>query len=72
MSSFALGKTTQSVHEQHPYSSSRSSPDYYSDPRNIGRHVEESFQRYGMDMPASVRDTIDAAREGDLPKGMDT
>ena len=72
MSSFALGKTTQSVHEQHPYSSSMSSPDYYSDPRNIGRHVEESFQRYGMDMPASVRDTIDAAREGDLPKGMDT
>jgi putative FmdB family regulatory protein len=72
MSSFALGKTTQSVHEQHPYLSSMSSPYYYSDPRNIGRHVEESFQRYGMEMPSSVRETIDAAREGELPKGMDT
>jgi putative FmdB family regulatory protein len=71
MSSFAMGKTTQSVHEQYPYLSGAPSPDYYSDPRNIGRHVEESFKRYGMEMPASVRDTIDAAREGELPKGMD-
>jgi hypothetical protein len=66
-----MGKTTQSVHEQYPSSSGARPLDYYSDPRNIGRHVEESFQRYGMDMPQSVRDTIDAAREGDLPKGMD-
>ncbi len=71
MSSFAMVKTTQSVHEQHPYSSA-GSPDYYSDPRNIGRHVEESFSRHGMDMPQSVRDTIDAAREGDLPKGLES
>jgi hypothetical protein len=68
LSSFALGKTTRSVHEKNPASSS---PDYYSDPRNIGRHVEDSFRRYGMEMPATVRETIEAAREGNLPKGVD-
>jgi len=72
MSSFALGKSAQSVHQQYPSSSGGSPLDYYSDPRNIGRHVEESFQRYGMEIPSSVRDTIDAAREGELPKGLDT
>jgi putative FmdB family regulatory protein len=71
MSSFAMGKTTQAVHEQYPHSSGTPSLDYYSDPRNIGRHVEESFKRYGMEMPTPVRDTIDAAREGEHPKGMD-
>ncbi len=68
ISSFALGKTARSVHEQHPSSKGR---DYYSDPRNIGRHVEDSFRRHGMDVPATVRETIDAAREGHLPKGVD-
>ena len=70
MSSFTTGKTTQSVHGQHP-SQSAAGLDYYRDPRNIGRHVEESFRQYGMDLPPSVRETIDAAREGDLPKGVD-
>jgi hypothetical protein len=70
MSSFATGRTTQSVHLQHP-SSSAPGLDYYSDPRNIGRHVEDSFKQFGIDIPKSVRNTIDAAREGDLPKGVD-
>lgn len=70
MSSFAMGKSTQSGHGQSPVDSH--SPEYYSDPRNIGRHVEQSYQQFGMDMPQTVRDTIDAAREGDLPKGLDT
>ncbi len=71
MSSFALGKTTRSVHEQYP-GGSAGSPNYYNDPRNIGRHAEESFSRHGVEMPQSVRDTIDAAREGELPKGLDS
>ena len=70
MSSFITGKNTQSVHGQYP-TSGTPSPDYYRDPRNIGRHVEDSFKHYGMDVPQSVRNTIDAAREGDLPKGVD-
>ena len=72
MSSFAMGKTTQSVHNGFPSASGPASPDYYSDPRNIGRHLEAGFERYGMEMPKGVRDSIDAAREGELPKGMDT
>jgi hypothetical protein len=66
MSSFALGRTTRSVQQPHP-SAGGADLDYYSDPRNIGRQVEDSFRQYGMDLPPSVRNTIDAAREGDLP-----
>ena len=72
MSSFSMGKSIQSVHEQHPMSAGESSLDYYSDPRNIGRHVEDSFARQGMEVPQSVRDSIEAAREGEMPKGLDT
>jgi hypothetical protein len=71
MSSFAMGKTLQSVHEQHPLGAGPSSLDFFSDPRNIGRNVEESFTRYGMEMPQSVRESIDAARQGEMPKGLD-
>ena len=71
MSSFALGKTVASVHESFGPGSEHRSPDYYSDPRNIGRGVEAAFSKYGMDMPQSVRENIDAARSGETPKGMD-
>ncbi len=68
MSSFALGKTAQAVHQQYPSANGVAPLDYYSDPRNIGRNVEESFQRHGVELPPSVRDSIAAAREGSLPK----
>lgn len=71
MSSFAMGKTVGSVHESFAPGSEQRSPDYYSDPRNIGRGVESAFSKYGMDMPQSVRDNIDAARTGEAPQGMD-
>lgn len=45
--------------------------DYYRDPSNIGRHVEDSFERFGVDMPESVRETIDDARRGKMPEGLD-
>lgn len=69
MSSFAMGKTTAGVHEAHPMGGD--SREYYSDPRNIGRNVEESFARHGVDMPDTVRQSIDAARSGEAPKGLD-
>lgn len=71
MSSFALGRTTQAVHEQYPSADGAATLDYYRDPRNIGRNVEESFQRHGVELPPSVRDSIAAAREGSLPKDID-
>ena len=69
MSPFATGKSIQSVHEKNPLGSAAAAPDYYSDPRNIGRHVEERFSRHGIEVPTTVRDSIDAARQGELPKG---
>ena len=71
MSSFSMGKTVESVHGQFPSLGGGSALDYYSDPRNIGRNVEESFQLHGLEMPDSVRDNISAAREGTLPKDLD-
>ena len=70
MSSFAMGKSEQSVHERFS-GTGVPAKDYYSDPRNIGRNVEDTFRRQGMDLPASVRETIDAARQGSLPPGVD-
>ena len=71
MSSFALGKTTAGVHEQYPASGGAAALDYYSDPRNIGRNVEEGYRRHGLEMPDSVKDNIAAAREGTLPKDLE-
>ena len=71
MSSFAMGKTVASVHESFAPGSEHRSPDYYSDPRNIGRNVESAFSKHGMEMPQSVRDNIDAARSGETPTGLD-
>ena len=71
MSSFSVAKSVQSVHEKHPLPSGTPSPDYYSDPRNIGRHLEDRFSRVGMDVPETVRETIEAARQGEMPKGPD-
>ena len=71
MSSFAVGKTVASVHESFGPGSRHRSPDYYNDPRNIGRGVEDALTKYGMDMPQTVRDNIDAARSGETPKGLD-
>ena len=69
MSAFAMGKTTAGVHESTPMDAG--SREFYSDPRNIGRNVEQSFARHGVEMPASVRESIDAARSGAPPKGID-
>ncbi len=71
MSTFAMGKTAQSGHENYPAGQAPPTLGYYSDSRNIGRNVEESFARHGVDMPQSVRDSIDAARQGEAPKGLD-
>jgi len=51
-------------------------PDYYKDPRNIGRWAEHRLKELGMDMRSEeygetfseVREMIDAAREGEMPE----
>lgn len=71
MSTFAMGKTVESMHRSQPSRQGTPGLDYYRDPRNIGRNTEESFSRHGVEMPDSLRETIDSARGGTLPKGLD-
>ena len=71
MSSFASGKTLASVHQDSPSGRAATVLDYYNDPRNIGRNVEESFSRHGVEIPQPVRESIAAAREGHIPQGID-
>ena len=73
ISSFAYHRSTRASHggAGNPSGPGYSSLDYYRDPQNVGRHLEESFEKHGMEMPESVRETIDAARGGDLPEGLD-
>ena len=47
-----------------------SSPDYYKDPRNIGRWTEKRFTELGLDMPDQIKEQIQAAREGELPESV--
>lgn len=44
--------------------------DYYKDPSNIGRHVEDSFAKYDVEMPESVRRKIEDARRGKVPEDL--
>ena len=71
ISSFAHHKSVSTIHQESGPPPGYADPSYYSDPRNIGRNVEESFRKHGMDVPPSVQETIKAARDGELPKGMD-
>lgn len=71
VSRFAYHKTIQQVHEESGPPSPFPSLDYYKDPRNIGRFVEETFQKHGVELPESIKESIRAAREGELPKELD-
>ena len=70
VSTFALGKSIRTVHEESGEPSMFSGPDYYKDPRNIGRWAEKRFQDMGMEMPAEIQQKIQAAREGEMPESL--
>ena len=67
ISSFAYHKSLQTIHEESGPPTRSPGPDYYKDPRNIGRWAEQKFQDMGVEMPSEVTDMIQAAREGVLP-----
>ena len=67
VSLFGISKTIKSVHEASGMPQMSPSPDYYKDPRNIGRWTEKRFAEVGMEMPSQVQEMIDAAREGEMP-----
>ncbi|MFC2003414.1 FmdB family zinc ribbon protein [Chloroflexota bacterium] len=70
VSRFAYHKSLQTVWEESGEPQRSPSPDYYKDPRNIGRSTEKRFKELGLDMPQQIKGEIQAAREGELPKSL--
>jgi putative FmdB family regulatory protein len=64
LSRFAVGRGASQATSD--FAAPRPGEDY-SDPRQIGRWVEDKFDQYGMDLPEGAREMIDAARDGELP-----
>ncbi|MCJ7516255.1 MAG: zinc ribbon domain-containing protein [Dehalococcoidia bacterium] len=68
ISTFAYHKSLQTVYEESSEPGKFENPDYYKDPRNIGRWAEKKFQDMGMEMPTEIQQKIQAARGGELPQ----
>ena len=64
LSRFAVGRSASQARQE--FAAPRAGEEY-SDPRQIGRWVENKFDEYDMDLPGEAREMIDAARDGDLP-----
>ncbi|MDD5312563.1 MAG: zinc ribbon domain-containing protein [Dehalococcoidia bacterium] len=50
--------------------SSLSSSDYYKNPGNIGKHLEKRFKDMNMEVPDQIKQSIEAARGGQLPESL--
>ncbi len=70
ISGFTYHKSMKTIHEQAGEPQMFPGPDYYKDPRNIGRWAEKRFKEMGMEMPAQIQEEIQAARQGELPKSL--
>jgi putative FmdB family regulatory protein len=68
ISTFAHHKSMQTIHDEAGEPTGHEPWEFYKDPRNIGRITEKRFKDMGQEMPADIKATIDAAREGELPK----
>ncbi|MEW6034961.1 MAG: zinc ribbon domain-containing protein [Chloroflexota bacterium] len=68
--SFAYHKSMQTIHEESGEPTMFSGPDYYKDPRNIGRWAEKRFKEMGEEMPDHLKNMIQSAREGEMPESM--
>ncbi len=70
ISSFAYHKSAKTIHEEAGEPQMLPNPDYYKDPRNIGRWTEKKFRESNIEMPPQLKEEIQAAREGELPKSL--
>ena len=68
ISSFAYHKSLSTIYEESGDPGTLENPNYYKDPRNIGRWAEKKFKDMGMEMPGEIKQKIQAAREGELPE----
>ena len=67
ISTFAYHRSTKTVWEESGQPGMSPGPDYYKDPRNIGRWAEKRVAELGLEMPSQAKEMIQAAREGELP-----
>jgi len=68
ISRVAVHKSTKTIWEES--GTPATNPNYYNDPRNIGREMEDRFKSMGEEMPSEVSSMLQAAREGDLPESV--
>ncbi len=68
ISTFAHHKSLKTTHKEISEPGMFENPDYYKDPRNIGKWAEKKLQDMGMEMPSEIQQKIQAAREGELPE----
>lgn len=66
ISGFAYHRSLDSVWENSG-DPDRPGPDYYSDPRNVGRWAEKKFAEMGQEMPPEAKEMIRKARQGEMP-----
>src|SRR3989304_9365935 len=70
ISSFAYHKSEQTRLEEAGPPQLSASPDYYQDPRNIGRWAEKRLGEMGVDIDSEpfseVQEMIGRARDGDM------
>jgi len=69
ISGFAYHKSMATIHEESG-GPDKPGPDYYRDPRNIGRWTEKKFKDMGMEMPSQIQEMIDSARDGQMPESV--
>jgi putative FmdB family regulatory protein len=71
ISSFAFHKSSKTIYEEagEPEMFPKN-PDYYKDPRNIGRWTEKRAEELGLELPSQIQEEIAAAREGELPESL--
>lgn len=67
ISSFAIHRSVQTIYEESGTPGGAISPDYYKDPRNIGRSLEKRLKDSNIEMPPEIQRSIAEAREGKLP-----
>lgn len=67
ISGFAFHKSEQSRLKEAGEPQRFPNPDYYKDPRNIGRWAEKRLKEMGMEMPQEAQEMVRRAREGELP-----
>ncbi len=67
MSTFSYHRSTSDILQEAGEPALSPQPNYYKDPRTIGRWTEKRFKQLGLDIPPEINRQIQTAREGEFP-----